>query len=106
MKKRILAAVIAGLMVVSMAAGCANPKVTLGQYKGLEVTDVSQAELETRMQEILEEHAEWVAVLREAVEGDTYTAHDTAGDCLQECCKRTEERKGDTHKCCCCNCDN
>lgn len=71
MKKRILAAVIAGLMVVSMAAGCAKPKVTLGQYKGLEVTDVSQAELETRMQEILEEHAEWVAVLREAVEGDT-----------------------------------
>lgn len=71
MKKRILAAVIAGLMVVSMAAGCAKPKVTLGQYKGLEVTDVSQAELEAEMKGILESHAELVAVDRPAAEGDT-----------------------------------
>ena len=71
MKKRILAAVIAGLMVVSMAAGCAKPKVTLGQYKGLEVTDVSQAELEAEMKGILESHATLVAVDRAAAEGDT-----------------------------------
>lgn len=71
MKKRILAAVIAGLMVVSMATGCAKAKVTLGQYKGLEVTDVSPAELEEQMTEILESHAKLVEVDRAAIEGDT-----------------------------------
>ena len=71
MKKRILAAVIAGLMVVSMAAGCAKPKVTLGQYKGLELTDIAQGELEAQMEAILNEHAKLVEVDRAAVEGDT-----------------------------------
>lgn len=71
MKKRILAAVFAGLMVICMAAGCAKPKVTLGQYKGLELTDVSDAELEAQMTEILEAYAGLVEVDRAAVEGDT-----------------------------------
>lgn len=71
MKKKILAAVIAGLMVVSMAAGCAKPKVTLGQYKGLELTDVSDAELEAAMEDILAGYEELVVVDRAAVEGDT-----------------------------------
>jgi len=71
MKKRILAAVFAGLMVVSMAAGCANPKVTLGQYKGIELTDVSQEEVDKQLEEFMAKYEAPVEVDREAKEGDT-----------------------------------
>jgi len=71
MKKKVLAAALAGVMVLAMAAGCAKPKVTLGQYKGLELTDISAKEVEDEMAAILESHATLVEVDRAAVEGDT-----------------------------------
>ncbi len=71
MKKKFLAAVLAGIMVIATAAGCGNPKVTLGQYKGLELTDITQEELEEEMAAVLESYAELVEVDRASKEGDT-----------------------------------
>ncbi len=70
MKKKMMAVLLAGVMV--LAAGCGKDgKVTVGEYKGLALTSVSQAAVEEELQAMLEYHAEWVEVDRAAEEGDT-----------------------------------
>ncbi len=71
MKKKILATVLAGIMVISMAAGCAKPEVTLGEYKGLTLTDITQKTVDDELAAILAEHSELVETARPAQEGDT-----------------------------------
>ena len=72
MKKKMFAAALAGLMVISMAAGCGKkPVVTLGEYKGIELTDVTEAAVEEKIQELVESKAELVEVDRVAKNGDT-----------------------------------
>jgi len=61
---------IAGMMV--LAAGCGNKgKVTIGEYKGLALTSVSQADVDAEIKTMLENMAELVEVDRAAAEGDT-----------------------------------
>lgn len=70
MKKKMMAVLLAGVMV--LAAGCAKDgKVTVGEYKGLTLTSVSQAEVEEEIQAMLEYNSELVEVDRAAAEGDT-----------------------------------
>lgn len=71
MKKKMMAVLLAGMMV--LAAGCGNKegKVTVGEYKGLALTSVSQAAVDEEIQAMLEYYAELVEVDRAAVEGDT-----------------------------------
>ena len=71
MKKRIMATLLAGIMV--FAVGCNNTEgsVTLGEYKGLTLTSVSQATVDAEVSSILESYAELVEVDRFAQEGDT-----------------------------------
>lgn len=74
MKKKIMAALLAGVMV--LAVGCGGSKtesenITLGQYKGLTLTSVSQATVDAEISSILEGYTEFVTVDREAKEGDT-----------------------------------
>lgn len=70
MKKKIMAVLLAGMMV--LAAGCGKDgKITVGEYKGLAVTSVSQAEVDAELQSMLEYYAELVEVDRAAEEGDT-----------------------------------
>lgn len=70
MKKKLVAALLAGVMV--LAAGCGSAgKVTVGQYKGLEVTNVSEETLQGEIDAMLEAHATLEVVDREAADGDT-----------------------------------
>lgn len=70
MKKKLMAVLLAGMMV--LAAGCGNKgKVTIGEYKGLALTSVSQADVDAEIQTMLENMAELVEVDRAAAEGDT-----------------------------------
>lgn len=70
MKKKLMAALLAGMMI--LAAGCGNKgKVTIGEYKGLALTSVSQEDVDAEIQTMLESLAELVEVDRAAVEGDT-----------------------------------
>ena len=72
MKKKIMAGLLAGVMVLAM--GCGNKEsgnVTLGEYKGLTITSISQETLDTEIDSILESYTELVEVDRKAVEGDT-----------------------------------
>lgn len=70
MKKKLMAVLLAGMMV--LAAGCGNKgKITIGEYKGLALTSVSQADVDAELQAMLEGLAELVEVDRAAVEGDT-----------------------------------
>ncbi len=70
MKKKMMAVLLAGMMV--LAAGCGKDgKITVGEYKGLAVTSVSQAEVDAELQSMLEYYAELVEVDRAAEEGDT-----------------------------------
>lgn len=70
MKKKLVAVLLAGMMV--LAAGCGNKgKVTIGEYKGLVLTGVSQADVDAEIQAMLENMAELVEVDRAAAEGDT-----------------------------------
>lgn len=72
MKKRVIAAVLAGLMLVGMTAGCGKkPKVTLANYKGLEFTHIAQETVDAEIEAVMESYAEWVEVDRAAKEGDT-----------------------------------
>ena len=70
MKKKLMAVLLAGMMV--LAAGCgSNGKITVGEYKGLTLTSVSEAEVDADIQAMLEYYAELVEVDRAAEEGDT-----------------------------------
>ena len=71
MKKKLMAVLLAGIMV--LAAGCGNKegKVTIGEYKGLALTNVSQATVDEEIQAMLEYYTELVEVERAAKEGDT-----------------------------------
>ena len=71
MKKKMMAILLAGMMV--LAAGCGKEgKVVVGEYKGLELTSVSEASMEESLAGMLEENfAELQAVERAAAEGDT-----------------------------------
>lgn len=70
MKKKFMAALLAGVMV--LLAGCGSEgKVTLGEYKGLALTSVSQTEVDEEIQAMLEYYAELQTVERAAEDGDT-----------------------------------
>lgn len=70
MRKKLMAVLLAGLMV--LGAGCGKESnVTLGEYKGLALTSVSQATVDEEIQAMLETHSELVEVDRAAAEGDT-----------------------------------
>lgn len=70
MKKKMMAVLLAGIMV--LAGGCAKEgKVTVGEYKGLALTSVSQETVDEEIQTMLEYYSELVEVERAAVEGDT-----------------------------------
>lgn len=71
MKKKWMAVLMAGMMI--LAAGCGNKagKVTVGEYKGLALTNVSQATVDAEIEAMLEYYAELVEVDRAAEEGDT-----------------------------------
>lgn len=70
MKKKFMALLLAGMMVLT--AGCGKEgKVTVGEYKGLALTSISQATLDEEVAAMLDYHAELVEVQRAAVEGDT-----------------------------------
>ena len=53
MKKKMMAVLLAGMMVL---AGCGEKdgKVTVGEYKGLALTSVSQATVDAEIQAMLE----------------------------------------------------
>lgn len=70
MRKKVVAVLLAGMMV--LAAGCGKEgKVTVGEYKGLALTSVSQETVDAEIQAMLEYYSELVEVDRAAVEGDT-----------------------------------
>lgn len=70
MKKKIFTALLAVMTVV--AAGCGKKtEVTLGEYKGIAITRVSDASVEAQIQSMLESKAELVEVNRPAQKGDT-----------------------------------
>ena len=70
MKKKLMAVLLAGTMV--LAAGCGSKgKVTIGEYKGLTLTNVSQAEVDAEINSMMESYAELVEVDRAAEDGDT-----------------------------------
>ena len=73
MKKKIVAALLAGVMVLAVGCGSKTESgnITLGQYKGLTLTSVSQATVDAEITSILEGYTEFVTVDREAKEGDT-----------------------------------
>ena len=70
MKKKLMAVLLAGMMI--LAAGCGNKgKVTIGEYKGLVLTSISQETLDAELQSMLEYYSELVTVDRAVEEGDT-----------------------------------
>ncbi len=73
MRKKIMAALLAGVMVLAVGCGskAKDDNVTLGEYKGLTLTSVSQATVEEELDSILASYAELQEVDRAAVEGDT-----------------------------------
>lgn len=69
MKKKLMAVLLVAMMVL---AGCATKgKVTIGEYKGLALTSVSQEEVDAELDAMLQSYAELVEVDRAAKEGDT-----------------------------------
>lgn len=70
MRKKMMAVLLAGMMV--LAAGCGKEgKVTVGEYKGLALTSVSQETVDEEIQAMLEYYSALVEVDRAAEEGDT-----------------------------------
>ena len=72
MRKKIMAALLAGVMVLAVGCGSKGESgnVTLGEYKGLTLTSVSQTTVDTEINSILQNYAEFVEVDRSAKEGD------------------------------------
>ena len=73
MRKKIMAALLAGVMILAVGCGskAEDDNVTLGEYKGLTLTSVSQATVDEELEAILANYAELTEVDRAAVEGDT-----------------------------------
>lgn len=71
MKKKMIAAVLAGMMILATGCGSSAGKVKIGEYKGLELTGVTQEAVDTEIQAMLEYYSELVEVDRAAAEGDT-----------------------------------
>lgn len=71
MKKKMMAVLLAGAMVLAAGCGSKEGKITVGTYKGLELTSVTQEAVEEEIQTMLEYYAELVVVDRAAEEGDT-----------------------------------
>lgn len=71
MKKKMMAVLLAGMMVLAAGCGSKEGKVTVGEYKGLALTNVSQETVDAEIQTMLEYFAELVDVDREAQPGDT-----------------------------------
>lgn len=72
MKKRIMAAVLTGMMVFAVGCGSSNAgKITVGQYKGLEVTSVTEDDVQAEIKAVLDDYATLELVDRAAQEGDT-----------------------------------
>ena len=70
MKKKLMTVLLAGAMV--LAAGCGSTgKVTVGEYKGLALTSVSQAAADEDIAQMLEYYSELAEVDRAAQDGDT-----------------------------------
>ena len=71
MKKKMMAVMLAGMMV--LAAGCGKEgKITVGEYKGLVLTSVSDDSVDASINAMLEENfAEVQVVERAAEDGDT-----------------------------------
>lgn len=70
MKKKMMAALLAGMMV--LATGCGKGgTVTVGEYKGLALTNVTQEAVDAELESMMEYYTELVEVDRAAEEGDT-----------------------------------
>ena len=70
MKKRILAIMLAIMTVAAVGCG-KKTEVTLGEYKGIALTRVSDSAVEEQIQKTLENKAELLEVDRPAEKGDT-----------------------------------
>ncbi len=70
MKKKIMAVLLVAMMLLA-GCGAKEGKVTVGEYKGLFLTSVSQATVDAEIQEMLESYATMEVVDRAAAEGDT-----------------------------------
>ena len=71
MKKKMMAVLLAGMMVLAAGCGSKEGKITVGEYKGLEIFNVTQEEIDTEVASMLEYYTELVEVDRAAEEGDT-----------------------------------
>lgn len=71
MKKKMMAVLLAGMMVLAAGCGSKEGKVTVGEYKGLALTSVTQADVDAEIEAMLEYYAELVEVDRAAEDGDT-----------------------------------
>ncbi len=71
MKKKMMAVLLAGAMVLAAGCGSKEGKVTIGEYKGLALTNVSQETVDEELQTMMEGYAELVEVDRAAEDGDT-----------------------------------
>jgi len=71
MKKKMMAAVLAGMMILAAGCGSKAGEVQLGEYMGMALTGVTQEAVDAEVQSMLEYYAELVEVDRAAVEGDT-----------------------------------
>lgn len=70
MKKKILAVMLAIMTVAAVGCG-KKTEVTLGEYKGIALTRVSDSAIEEQIQKTLENKAEFLEVDRPAEKGDT-----------------------------------
>ena len=72
MKKKIITALLTGVMVLAVGCGskAGSGNITLGEYKGITVTSISQDAFDAEINNILEGYAEFVEVDRPAQNGD------------------------------------
>ena len=71
MKKKMMAALLAGMMILAAGCGVETGNVTVGEYKGLVLTSVTQEEIDAEVASMLEYYAEMVEVDRAAEISDT-----------------------------------
>jgi len=71
MKKKIMTVLLAGMMILAAGCGSKEGKVTVGEYKGLQITGVTQEEVDAELASMQEYYTELVEVDRAAAEGDT-----------------------------------
>lgn len=71
MKKKFMAVLLAGMMVLAAGCGSKEGKVTVGEYKGLALTGVTQADIDAEIDAMLDYYTELAEVDRAAAEGDT-----------------------------------